>query len=468
MGEPHSVDVEPVDVARLEPLIGADRVTQLRDAAAHATVALGQRRIFNLNSTANGGGVAEILRGLVAYARGLGLDVRWLVIDGDPSFFTVTKRVHNGLYGVAGDGGELGEEERETYERTLARNRDAVVSAVRAGDVVVVHDPQPAGLIGPLRAAGALVVWRCHVGVDAPNAASERAWAFLRPYVEAADVHVFSRRAFAPPWLPAERVAVIAPSIDPFTEKNRALFEDDVRGILAAAGLVTGGPAVSSPRVSRRAVLVSEDGPPPLSSPLVVQVSRWDRLKDMAGVLRAFVDHVDPGLGAHLVLAGPQVDGVDDDPEGTEVWNEVVELWSELPGTARARAHLAAVPVEDLAENARIVNALQQHAAVVVQKSLAEGFGLTVAEAMWKSRPVVASAVGGIVDQVVDGETGILLADPDDLAACGAAVTGLLHDEAGAAQMGRAARERVLRRFLADRHLLQYAELLERLLAAGA
>jgi trehalose synthase len=192
-------------------------------------------------------------------------------------------------------------------------------------------------------------------------------------------------------------------------------------------------------------------------------------MKDMAGVLAAFVEGVDPGIGAHLVLAGPAVDGVSDDPEGRGIWDDLVATWHDLPGDDRARVHLAAVPMDDPAENALVVNALQRHAAVVVQKSMAEGFGLTVAEAMWKSRPVVASAVGGIVDQIVHGESGLLLDDPTDLAGLGAAVTHLLESPAEATRLGENAHRRVAEHFLPDRQLLQHAAFLERVLEhAGA
>jgi trehalose synthase len=189
-------------------------------------------------------------------------------------------------------------------------------------------------------------------------------------------------------------------------------------------------------------------------------------MKDMGGVLAGFVERVGRSTGAHLVLAGPAVDGVDDDPEAIEVWDRTVAAWHDLSAEDRARVHLAAVPMEDLEENALVVNALQRHATVVVQKSLAEGFGLTVAEAMWKSRPVVASAVGGIVDQVLDGETGFLH-EPSDLEMFGRRVTYLLETPAEARRLGHNARRHVVGNFLADRHLLQYAELLERMLGDG-
>jgi trehalose synthase len=455
--------VPPLDPARLEPLVGAHRIAQLQETAARLCDLLAGRRVINLNSTANGGGVAELLHTLLGYVRHAGIGAEWLVIQGDPEFFAITKRIHNGLYGGAGDGLELNGRERRSYERVLAENLPSLRAAVREGDVIVVHDPQPAGLIPALLDLDVRVIWRCHVGIDRPNVWSERAWSFIREYLEPADGFVFSRRDFAPAWLDSSRLAVIPPSIDPFTPKNSELAPAEIAGLLAGAGLVADRGHSSEVRPAR----VIREGPPPWPDvPLVVQVSRWDRMKDMAGVLRAFAEGIPPSSGAHLVLAGPAIDGVDDDPEAHQVWEEVVSTWYDLALAHRSRVHLASIPMEDLAENARVVNALQRHATVVAQKSLAEGFGLTVAEAMWKSRPVVASAVGGIVDQVVDGETGYLVS-PGDLAGFADRVSHLLDTPAEAARLGQNARRRVTAHFLADRHLLQYAELLESMLVVS-
>ena len=309
------------------------------------------------------------------------------------------------------------------------------------------------------------MVWRCHVGYDGTNEWTERAWAFVRPYVEGAHAYVFSRESFAPPWIDPARLRAIPPSIDPFTPKNADLERGEVVALLSAAGLLAAPDARPDPRVTRLVELVSDGVLPDPGVPLVVQVSRWDRMKDMVGVLEGFVDHVDGP--AQLVLAGPAVSGVGDDPEGAEVWVETRAAWSGLSSADRSRVQLAAIPMDDPVENALVVNALQRHADVVAQKSLAEGFGLTVAEAMWKSRPVVASAVGGIVDQVVDGETGLLIQDPRDLAAFGAAVERLLDNRAEAARLARNARTHITEHFLGDRHLLQYAELLTELVEAG-
>lgn len=463
------VDVQAFDAARLEPLIGAQRMAEFEAVADAAEASLTGRAVFNVNSTATGGGVAEMLQTLLAYARGAGIDTRWLVIEGDPEFFTITKRIHNGLYGFPGDGGELGEAERTHYERVLHRNADELLALVRPGDVVLLHDPQPAGLLSALKHAGALVVWRSHIGRDQPNEWTARAWEFLRPYVEDADAFVVSRPAFAPPWAEPARTHVIAPSIDPFSAKNEPMSRRNVRLTLSYIGLLDGErrqPVVSftrrdgSPgRINRHVDIVQSGPAAPAEAPLVVQVSRWDTMKDMAGVMEGFATYVDPAFGAHLVLAGPPVTGVADDPEAAHVLDECVERWHALPHSTRGRVHLACIPLADPDENAAMVNALQRHARVVVQKSLAEGFGLTVAEAMWKARPVVASAIGGICDQVIDGEHGLLIDDPYDLQAFGAAVERLLAHPQEAARMATNARARAGAEFLGDRHLAQYAEL---------
>jgi trehalose synthase len=431
------------------------------------------RSVLNVNSTATGGGVAEMLQTLLAYGRGAGLDIRWLVIKGDPDFFEITKRIHNGLYGSPGDGGDLGETERRHYERILRTNADELRALVRPSDVVLIHDPQPAGLAAAMAGAGAKVVWRCHVGADEPNEWTERSWSFLRPYLDGVDAFVFSRRAFAPSWADDSRLHVIPPSIDPFSAKNEPISQRNVRLILGYTGLIGGDGATPSVpfarrdgspgRINRRVDILQTGPPPPADAPVVVQVSRWDHQKDMQGVMDGFAEHVEPSLGAHLLLAGPAVTGVADDPEAAEVLEECMERWRALPHAARSRIHLACTPMADPDEAAAIVNALQRHAAVVVQKSIAEGFGLTVAEAMWKSRPIVASAVGGIVDQIVSGAHGLLVTDPRDLASFGTAVETLLRDRTEAARLGANARARANAEFLGDRHLEQYGRLLAQL-----
>jgi trehalose synthase len=307
------------------------------------------------------------------------------------------------------------------------------------------------------------------VGADTYRDHVEAAWEFLRHHLAGAHC-VFSRAAFVPPWLDRE-TSIIPPSIDPFSPKNQLLTPETVQSILATVGLFD-GPERVPPRFTRRDNLESNvrlrlravrgELPIPDDTPVVLQVSRWDRLKDMAGVMQAFVRYVDPP-GSRLALVGPDVEGVADDPEGQQVLDECAQAWDALPEDERRRVLLLSVPMVDVEENAVVVNALQRQARVVIQKSLAEGFGLTVAEAMWKARPVIASPVGGIQDQIVDGQHGVLLSSPTDLEGLGAAVNRLLAQPAEAAALGRAACQRVTERFLGDRHLIQWVQLLRRL-----
>jgi trehalose synthase len=467
--------LELVNVGELS-LDGFDRILSPAAAEAlHRAERLGRaelagRRIWNVNSTSRGGGVAEMLTTVLAYARGAGVDARWAVICADAEFFKITKRIHNLLHGIPGDGGPLGGAEREHYERELAPNGMDFCAMLGPGDVVILHDPQTAGLIPLVRARGIPVVWRCHVGLDVPNDFARRAWRFLKPYVMEADLYVFSREAFVWDELDPARRVIIAPSIDVFAPKNADLEPGTVDSILAAAGLRSGdgGPPRflrmdgSAAEVVHRAQM-TETAPLESGDRYVLQVSRWDSLKDPLGVVQGFADHVTSHTDAHLVCAGPDVMAVADDPEGAAVYAATRARWETLPDEARERIHLALLPMEDAEENAAIVNALQRGAAVVVQKSVAEGFGLTVAEAMWKARPVVASRIGGIQDQIENGVSGILLDDPSDLAAYGAAVRSVLDDPEHAAKMGAAARERVRERFLGTHSLIDYLAVLERL-----
>jgi trehalose synthase len=442
----------------------------LDDVAPRMRDSLEGHSIVNINSTATGGGVAEMLQVLLPFSRGAGVDARWLVAEADPDFFALTKRLHHRLHGSGGDGGPLGSAEREHYEQIMRDNAEELAATVAPGDVVIIHDPQPAGLASAVKGWGIPVVWRCHVGIEEQNDQTNDAWEFLRPYLEPyVDAYVFTRAEYAPDWIPTDRLFVIKPSIDPLAPKNQPMDDETVVGVLSHVGLVD-APRVeplmflrsdgSPGRVRHFADLIRTGPAPALDNPLVVQVSRWDPLKDMLGAMNGFVEHVLDGSDAHLVLAGPVVSAVADDPEAAEVLEQVFAAWRQLPHAARSRVQLVCLPLTDVEENAAIVNALQRHASVVVQKSLAEGFGLTVTEAMYKSAPVVASAVGGIVDQITDGVSGRLVSDPSDLAEFGAAVNSLLEDPEGARALGRAAHERVVADFLPDTSLERWQEVL--------
>ena len=470
------VDLGSTPIERLAGLLLPERREHLDEVIRWGSELVDGRTVWHVNATASGGGVAEMLLALLAYTKGVGIDSRWVVLDGTSDFFTMTKRIHNLLHGSDGDGGELGDDERTLYEEVLRGETQQLVDRVDEGDVVILHDPQTAGMAHALREAGAHVIWRCHVGKDEPCERTDKAWAFLRPYVEDAQAVVFSREAYVPDWVPQERVRIIPPSIDPFSAKNEDMDRHDVDAVLKRTGLVEvhdgeqgsiefsrrdGG----SGEVREYDDLVHGGQVVPADARLVLQVSRWDRLKDMDGVLRAFADHLDDlPDDAHLMLVGPDVSGVSDDPEGSEVFEECKRIWDDQPEEAQARLHLCALPMDDIDENAHIVNALQRHATVVVQKSIVEGFGLTVTEPMWKGRAVIATRVGGIQDQIEHGENGLLLDDPHDLDAFAGLLAELLSDDERCEQLGKAAKERVRERYLGDLALIRYAELVRDLI----
>jgi trehalose synthase len=403
-----TVEVEQSSIERFQPLLDAERWHVLERTMRTFAQSMRGRVLWNINSTASGGGVAELLASLIPYDRGFEIDERWVVIEGSPDFFNLTKRLHNLLHGATGDGEQLSPQERAVYEETMRGNLERLSTMVRPGDVVVAHDPQVAGLVPSL------------VEQD-----------------------------------------VIAPAIDPFTVKNRDLSDEEVTEVLTAAGIARGSNG-SAGQLHHRASLIGRAVGP--DETLIVQVSRWDRLKDPAGVLESFARFVAPTSDATLILAGPGVSTVSDDPEQPEILNAVAAGRAGLPADVQERIQIAQLPMEDADENAAIVNALQRRAGIVVQKSLAEGFGLTVAEAMWKARPIVASRVGGIEDQIQNDVSGVLVDDPNDLATFGGLVSELLHDRVKARTLGEEARRRAISEYLAPRHLVQQAELILSLL----
>src|SRR3954467_4018039 len=231
------VPIAPPPPQRFREILTPEQSSELDETIRRGDELLGGRVVWQVNSTMRGGGVAEMLASLVAYARGAGVDSRWVVMRGDADFFRVTKRIHNMLHGSAGDGGGLGPEAKRTYEGTCAVAARELAELTEAGDLVVLHDPQTAGLVEPLLEDGARVVWRCHVGIDLPNEVAREAWRFLVPYVAPAEAYIFSRDAFAWDDLDRSRVVIIPPSIDAFSAKNQSLAPDTAGAIVAATGI---------------------------------------------------------------------------------------------------------------------------------------------------------------------------------------------------------------------------------------
>ncbi|MFC0042243.1 glycosyltransferase [Actinomadura rayongensis] len=403
-------------------------------------------RLVHVNATATGGGVAELLSGLVPAQRARGANAAWAVTGGNAEFFAVTKYLYRLLHGQVPAAPLDDPEYLTVYRAVLAEQAPWFLAEIGPGDVAVLHDTQTIGLAPALRAAGARVVWHCHVGAEIPPERGPGAvWRALAGELAAVDAVVTTLPQFAPPGIPDERRFVAAPAIDPDAPKNRELAPGEGAALLAEAGL-------TADRTSPRATVV-QDAPLPPDARVVVQVSRWDPLKDMVGVVRCFTG-LPPDV--HLVLAGTDPSEVSDDPEGRAVLAEVTRVRAELPPAERARVHLVSLSMRPPEWSALVVNALQRRADVVVQKSLEEGFGLTVTEAMVKGRAVVASAVGGIRLQIADGENGVLV-DPADTAGVRRALARLLDDPALRRRLGERARRSATARYTMRRLADDYA-----------
>lgn len=393
-------------------------------------------RLVHVSSTAHGSGIAELLSGLVSAQVATGLSVGWAVIEGDAAFFTFTRYLHHLLHGRAN---VLTAERLETsvpwYRMVLAPQAAWLAARLAPGDVVVLHDPATLGMAPRLAEAGLTVVWHCHVGTTDERATGPAAvWHAFDTELSNVDTALTAMPEFAPQVVPPARRQVVAPAVDPHSAKNRALSRDELAGLLADLGRV------------------EQDQPLPEGAQVVLQVSRWDSLTDMPGVLR-LVPKLPPEV--HLVLAGDDPDELPDDPEGWEVLDKVRALRAELSPADRARVHLVLTDGQDPERAALVVNALQRRADVVLQKSLAEGFGLTVTEAMVKGRAVVAADVDGLRQQISPGHSGLLV-NPRDHDAVVLAVRTLLDDPLLRRRLGRHAAESAGRRYLMPRLVADY------------
>jgi trehalose synthase len=461
----------------------APSVRELRLEAAALLPQLRQRRVWMVNSTAQGGGVAEMLPRMVSLLKELGLPVKWAVIGADdPRFFSVTKRLHNLIHGV----GEpvLSSEDREVYEAVNRENAAELESCLAPDDILVVHDPQPAAMGAMLRdKLGLKAVWRCHIGLDEHTPQTRAAWDFLRPYTERYDQAVFSAAEYIPDYL-AGGSKIVHPAIDPCSHKNRSLSPHKLVGILCNSGLKRDTQPVLTPPFAEQARRLGADGAFRLVSeldrigllyrPVVTQVSRWDRLKGFAPLIRGFVRlkrRLEDGKGydprhrrrleiVRLVLAGPDPSSIQDDPEGQEVLAELREEYMRLPQRYQSDVALLTLPMGSRKENALMVNALQQCSTVIVQNSLQEGFGLTATEAMWKQVPVLGTRACGIRQQIRDGVDGVLTADPQDPDEIAERLDGLLADVVGRDRMGRSGQKRVQQNFLVFVQLCNWLRLL--------
>jgi trehalose synthase len=379
------------------PLVGEAVIDDLRLLGKQ----LNGKVIQHINSTPVGGGVAEILNRMVPLLVELGVDTKWDVIKGGEQFFEVTKKFHNALHGRPED---IGRRDFEIFMETSRQNIEGVDTY---GDIVFVHDPQPIALID--KKAGNKWLWRCHVDVSDPDV---RVWGFLMDFIGRYDSAVFSAPAFSRK-LPI-RQFLISPSIDPLSDKNKELPPETINSVL-------------------RKYNIQKD------KPILIQISRFDRLKDPVGVIEAYLQ-VKRYVDCQLILAGGSAE---DDPEGFKVLEEVKEKAKNDPDI-----HILLLPQNDIE-----VNALQRAADVIIQKSLREGFGLTVAEALWKAKPVVASNVGGIPLQIKHKYSGLLC---HSVEGASFAIKQLLSSPEYARKLGANGREHIKNNFLITRHLRDY------------
>ncbi len=375
--------------------------------------------VVHVNSTRQGGGVAEILNWLIPLQRELGMEAHWEVINGQNEFYQCTKQFHNALQG---NPTFISQASLQEYEHTNRQFSEKIGALLRDADIVFIHDPQPAALIKHFPKRKGKWIWRCHVDASHPY---RPVWKYLSNIVRDFDASIFSLADFSQ-MLP-HPVYLIPPSIDPLSEKNIELSADEIQSVCARHHIDP-------------------------SRPIMLQVSRFDRFKDPLGVIQAYrlASAFIPAL--QLVLAGS---GAADDPEGDAVLAEVQTAVNADPDI-----HILLLPPDAH----RTINALQRTADFVLQKSLREGFGLTVAEAMWKSKPVIGGDTGGIRLQVIDHHTGFLVNSPEGAAL---RIRYLLHHREHLLEMGNKAREFVRQNFLITRHLREYLTLMVGLVHGG-
>jgi trehalose synthase len=394
-------------LAAYEGIVGPAVLRQLRQLGEK----LSGTRVVHVNSTREGGGVAEILEWMTPIMRELGLDASWEVIDGNHRFFETTKSMHNSLQGA---NIAIPVKGWKTYEDVNARNFKRLRPILEEADIVFIHDPQPAPLLRQCTRRKGKWIWRAHIDISRPF---RPVWKSLRPIMEGYDASIFSMAEFAQPLHHPQ--FLVPPSIDPLSEKNRDLAPAEIDAVRTEYGLDP-------------------------SRPLLVQISRFDRFKDPVGVIEAYrlVRKVSP---VQLVLAGG---GATDDPEGKAILEDVLEAAGNDPDV-----HILLLPPGAH----KTINALQRLATIVLQKSTKEGFGLTVTEGMWKGKPIIGGDVGGIRLQVVNHHTGFLVNTPE-----GAAhrIRYLLHHRDDIERMGATGREFVREHFLLTRHIREYLTLI--------
>ncbi|MDD5691807.1 MAG: glycosyltransferase [Candidatus Omnitrophica bacterium] len=379
------------------PIVGQSIIDEIRMLAAK----MAGRRVQHINSTAVGGGVAEILNRMVPLLNEVGINSGWDLIKGGENFYSVTKKFHNALHGRPET------IDQRDFDVFMETSRENIAKLDTSSDIVFVHDPQPIALVEKKK--GNKWLWRCHIDVSNPN---RKVWDFLMDFIVKYDSAIFSAPAFS------QRLAIrqflISPSIDPLSDKNKELAQEIIDGVLRKYEIVR-------------------------DKPIITQISRFDYLKDPLGVIEAY-SQVKRYIDCQLILAGGTAS---DDPEGQKVLDEVLEK-----AGSDKDIHILLLPQNDIE-----VNALQRASDIIIQKSIKEGFGLTVAEALWKAKPVVASSVGGISLQIKHKYSGLLCHSIEGAAF---AIKQLLHSPEYAKKLGANGREHIKNNFLLTRHIKEY------------
>lgn len=484
---PQSTTKYSLNYYATDPIFSAP-VAELQSDAAEIAAKLRGRTIWMVNSTARGGGVAEMLPSLIALMNNLGIKVRWAVMHSErQEFFRLTKRIHNLIHGDTGSGARLDEEDAGLYEAVNHENAASFKKELRRDDILIIHDPQPLPL-GQLlsRELGIPAIWRCHIGLDRHCEATRTAWGFLRPYLDGYCYAIFSAPEYVPDYC-SDRSVIIHPAIDPLSHKNQELSITKLTGILCNSGLQTQHEPVATPNYKNRATMFTEGGsyivPGELGllfRPIVLQVSRWDRLKGWEPLLEGFIRLKSSGVAdngankiqrkrnriklARLVLAGPDPAAVADDPEGLHELRKIQGRYTSLDAELKRDVAIILLPMDSFKENALIVNALQRCASVIVQNSLQEGFGLSVTEAMWKRKAVLGTRACGIRQQIRDDIDGMLVADPEDPGEIADKLALLLNNPIRRYNMGRSSQRRVYDHFLIFRQISGYLKLLGKII----
>jgi len=458
-------------------------VLDFTERAKDPVKSLKGRTIWMVNSTAIGGGVAEMLPSQMRILRELGVSIEWLVIEAKKdAFFDLTKRIHNAIHGSGN--GVFTEDDRKIYEEVNRNNLPKALELINDGDIVVVHDPQPMPLAAMIKKEkNVSIIWRCHIGLEDDTETTDAVWKFLEPYTNDYDHFVFSLPAYVPKPL-KNRVSIIPPAIDPLSHKNRELQLHKCIGILYQSGVLDDHKAILYHRYEHLVRKVMPDGSfdvldadqnlDLIYRPIVTEISRWDRLKGFKELMEAFIQmkldnrkNGDPESLEYkriemtlLVLGGPDPAFVSDDPEGKEVLKELTETYKKVDRSMQNDIAILLLPLDNPKQNALIVNALQRTSSIIVQNSIQEGFGLTATEAMWKRNPVLVSNAAGLKLQVVHNNTGQINPDPTDIDNLSRTLAYMLNHPKERDKWGFNGQLRVIQNFTLFSQLLSWLETL--------